>query len=159
MEEKYKDLNLTPEEIEEIERLDKEEAEAEQRTKRIAKRINALPPKTEEKTKATPYWGCIILILLVFVIILGVDSTSENKDPIEAQFSSWDGSHRQLKRYTISRLKDPDSFQHIQTKYTREGEYVRVYMKYRAKNSFGGYVVNYAYGKYTKDGIAIEESL
>lgn len=67
---------------------------------------------------------------------------------IEKQFSPWDGSHVQLKKYVIETLKDPKSFEHIETTFTPKpltdetgNEYITVNMQYRAKNSFWGYVV------------------
>ena len=58
--------------------------------------------------------------------------------------SAWDGSVRQVERYLKNNLKDPDSLQTIEwsevQKTTSGGFMVRC--KYRAKNSFGGYVVS-----------------
>ena len=56
--------------------------------------------------------------------------------------SSWDGSHRATVNYIKENLKDPDSYQHIKTSITpvdKEGNHILI-MRYRAKNSFGGYV-------------------
>jgi len=54
--------------------------------------------------------------------------------------SSWDGSHRSVKRYVESNLKDPDSFEHIATSITPVNERGThtLSMRYRAKNGFGG---------------------
>jgi len=54
--------------------------------------------------------------------------------------SSWNGSHRQTVNYITKNLRDPDSFQHIETKITpvKNGKHNLV-MTYRAKNGFGGY--------------------
>ena len=64
--------------------------------------------------------------------------------------SGWDGSHRNFERMLKNRLKDPDSYEHIETRVTRKGSdgLHTLYTKYRAKNSFGGYVVQTATGKY-----------
>ncbi len=57
--------------------------------------------------------------------------------------SAWDASVRQVKSYLSKNLKDPDSVQYIEwskvIELTDGGFAVRC--KYRAKNSFGGYVV------------------
>ena len=58
-----------------------------------------------------------------------------------------------MQNYLKKNLKDPDSYQHIETRYTDNGgDTIKVYLKYRAKNSFGGYVVNVAVADVTVDG-------
>lgn len=61
--------------------------------------------------------------------------------------SAWDGSVHTVKRYLKDNLKDPDSVQYIEwspvSMLEHKGEnYWAVRVKYRAKNSFGGYVVS-----------------
>lgn len=54
--------------------------------------------------------------------------------------SSWDGSHRALINALKDSLRDPDSFQHVETRITptdAKGNHMLL-MKYRAKNGFGG---------------------
>jgi hypothetical protein len=54
--------------------------------------------------------------------------------------SGWNGAYRPLESYVKERLRDPDSYDHIETRITpvnEKGEHVLV-MKYRAKNGFGG---------------------
>lgn len=57
--------------------------------------------------------------------------------------SAWDGSVRPVEKYLNEILKDPDSFEAIEwgPVWTKSGQEYRVRCKYRAKNSFGGYVV------------------
>lgn len=62
-------------------------------------------------------------------------------DLIKGSFSAWDGSHRELERQIKATLEDPDSYEHIKTSYTDLGENLLISTKYRAKNSFGGYVI------------------
>ena len=58
--------------------------------------------------------------------------------------SAWDGSFYQVKNYLKRNLKDPSSFDAIEwspvAKRSDGGYQVRC--KYRAKNSFGGYVIS-----------------
>ncbi len=57
--------------------------------------------------------------------------------------SGWDGSHREVKNYTEQRMRDPGSFEHIETRITpvnANGEHTLI-MKYSAKNGFGGTTV------------------
>ncbi|MER9859140.1 MULTISPECIES: hypothetical protein [unclassified Mesorhizobium] len=63
-------------------------------------------------------------------------------------FSGWDGSSGELVRMVTGRLRDPDSFQHSETKTSKPDKsgHPTVLMEYRAKNGFGGYTVGYATG-------------
>ncbi|MBB4866833.1 tetratricopeptide (TPR) repeat protein [Pseudomonas nitritireducens] len=65
---------------------------------------------------------------------------AERTKKIEAQFSGWDGSHRGLERVAKSMMKNPDSFEHVETRYSDKGKYIRVGMTYRGTNSFGAVV-------------------
>lgn len=71
-------------------------------------------------------------------------STSASTTPQEVVTnSSWDGSVRQVERYLKKNLKDPDSYEAIEwSKVVKNanGTFM-VRCKYRAKNSFGGYVI------------------
>lgn len=54
--------------------------------------------------------------------------------------SSWDGSHSDFKRAAKSQMRNPGSFEHIETKITPvdgDGRHI-VFMTYRAENGFGG---------------------
>ena len=54
--------------------------------------------------------------------------------------SSWDGSHRGIVDALKESLRDPDSFQHVETRITptdAKGNHMLL-MKYRARNGFGG---------------------
>lgn len=68
--------------------------------------------------------------------------------------SEWDGSVWQAERYIKSRLKDPKSFEAIewgQVALVPGGTY-QVRCLYRAKNSFGGYVVEQLLVDLDRDG-------
>ena len=57
--------------------------------------------------------------------------------------SSWDGAHTGVKRYIEKHMRNPDSFEHIETRITpvnSEGSHELI-MKYRAQNGFGGMTV------------------
>ena len=59
--------------------------------------------------------------------------------------SDWDGSHRAVVRFAQQRLRDPDSFDHVETRITSvdaSGEHQLV-MRYRAKNAFGGVTLGF----------------
>lgn len=57
--------------------------------------------------------------------------------------SDWDGSVSQVEDYLSKNLKDPDSYESIEWfKVVEKSDGYYVKHKYRAKNSFGGYVIN-----------------
>jgi hypothetical protein len=54
--------------------------------------------------------------------------------------SNWDGSHTVVKKYVEDQMRDPDSFEHVETgiyPIDENGKHLLV-MKYRAANGFGG---------------------
>jgi len=60
--------------------------------------------------------------------------------------SPWDGSHQSVKRYVRRGLRDPRSFEHVETRITpidKDGKHT-LYMTYRARNGFGGMNVGIA---------------
>jgi len=73
---------------------------------------------------------------------------------ISSVFSAWDGSCRNLERSIKTNMNDPDSYKHIETRYsydTDEG-YFDVITKFRGRNGFGGMVVNAVKAKVLFDG-------
>lgn len=64
--------------------------------------------------------------------------------------SKWDGSHAAFKQEILDQLRDPDSFDHVETRVTPVGGNGRhqLYMDYRAKNGFGGMNFGTAKGYY-----------
>lgn len=90
-----------------------------------------------------------IILMLVLASLLGTNNSSNSTDkqktslPYELQNSSWDASVPAVMRWFQANLKDPESFKAIEwspTKKVNDNSYF-VRCKYRAKNSFGGYVV------------------
>jgi hypothetical protein len=78
------------------------------------------------------------------------------EETIKRQFSSWDGSHRTLTKVIKDRMKDPDSYEHIETRYRDDGNSIIVITRYRGANSFGGKVVNTMTARVDIDGNVIE---
>lgn len=57
--------------------------------------------------------------------------------------NSWNGSHRGVVNWLKDNLRDPDSYEHIETRITpvnTAGEHTLI-MQYRARNGFGGMTV------------------
>ena len=63
-------------------------------------------------------------------------------EQIDNQFSSWDGSHIKLTREIKKGMNDPESFDHIETRFKDLGNEIVVHESFRGKNSFGGLVIN-----------------
>lgn len=74
------------------------------------------------------------------------EKEKENKRKGFHCLSSWNGSHPALKKYAEENMRDPDSFEHIETRITpvTENGTHQLIMKYRAKNGFGGMTVGSA---------------
>lgn len=126
--------------------------------KEMSSKAKSCPHCGFAKPEPTSF-GCGSLILIAIVISIVVSVCSPDKKPstpavqtpktpeqireetIKGAFSGWDGSHSNLERYVKKNLKDPDSYEHIETRYGDRGDHIYVLMKYRAKNSFGGYVI------------------
>ena len=67
--------------------------------------------------------------------------------------SPFDGSVHQVKKYLKTSLKDPDSYESISWgKLQKNSNGYSVYHKYRAKNSFGGFVVEEHIFNISEDG-------
>lgn len=108
--------------------------------------------------------GLLILVLIVFGVIgslipdykdkkSSIESprskakTQTPKKPVEVVANSdWDASVYQVERFLKKNLKDPKSFEAIEwsrvTKVDLPSHKYVVRCKYRAKNSFGGYVIH-----------------
>ncbi|MBV7541974.1 hypothetical protein [Acidovorax sp. sic0104] len=59
---------------------------------------------------------------------------------LKSQFSAWDGSHRNVEAAIKARLKDPKSYEHVETKYVVNTNSITVFTTYRARNSFNALV-------------------
>jgi hypothetical protein len=77
-------------------------------------------------------------------------------EQIKAQFSAWDGSHRNLERVVKKAMNDPDSYEHDETVYWDKGDHLIVRMSYRGKNAFGGIVKNFVKAKVSLDGQVLQ---
>ncbi len=114
--------------------------------------------KQEQQAQKGCTIGCLSIIVIFFALFLfGVfsspstsssdstrrrkSSTSSSREVVEN--SGWDGSVLQVKSWLKSNLKDPGSLEFVEwsaVQKTSDGGFM-VRVKYRAKNSFGGYVV------------------
>ncbi len=94
------------------------------------------------------------LIIFIIISINGdtIRNTNNYKEKVTTTIpakdtvynSSWDGSVSQVKSWMNSHIKDPDSLEYIfwsKVKKIEKNGTFKVRVKYRAKNSFGGFVV------------------
>ncbi|MDA3137373.1 hypothetical protein [Vibrio metschnikovii] len=75
---------------------------------------------------------------------------------IKQQFSSWNGSHRNLVSHIKRQMNDPSSFEHVETVYWDKGNHLIVRTTFRGKNAFGGVVLNSVTAKVSLDGKVLE---
>ena len=71
------------------------------------------------------------------------DQLKEQSSKFEEKcMSSWDGSCIPVVEYVKAHMNDPESFEHVETRYTNKGDYFLIMMSFRGKNAFGGVVLN-----------------
>lgn len=108
---------------------------------------NPLKPNSRQTlTKTQRNWliGIAVVLVLWFIGSMSDDNGSSNS---KVQNSEWDASVHQVKHYLKNYyLKDPDSYESIEWSKVNEMSGSSDYKywvrhKYRAKNSFGGYVI------------------
>lgn len=78
------------------------------------------------------------------------------KEAIEKQFSAWDGSHPRLSRMIKENCRNPDSYEHIETRFRDDGNTIFVITKYRAENGFGGMTIGSVSARVDFDGNVVE---
>ncbi|MFC3713713.1 zinc ribbon domain-containing protein [Sphingoaurantiacus capsulatus] len=97
--------------------------------------------------------GCLGLLAIIFLISMCSGNDENKKNPAQEAaeaaeekrkgfhcLSAWDGSHRAVVDSVKASLRDPDSFEHDETKITpvdEKGKHA-LSMKFRARNGFGG---------------------
>ena len=91
--------------------------------------------------------GCVILAATIAGC--GGETPEERREQQRRGFhclSTWDGSHRGVVKFVRDRVRDPSSFEHVETSITPvsdSGEH-ELLMRYRATNGFGGVSVGLA---------------
>jgi Na+-translocating ferredoxin:NAD+ oxidoreductase RnfG subunit len=78
------------------------------------------------------------------------------KEKVEKQFSSWDGSHPGLTRLIKKSMNDPDSYEHVETRFRDDDNSILVITEFRGKNAFGGKVKNIVSARVDFEGNVIE---
>jgi hypothetical protein len=80
------------------------------------------------------------------------EAEEERRNRFKAQFSAWDGSHRNLERFVKQTMHNPDSYEHVETTYGDRGGHLLVRTVFRGTNAFGGVVRNSVTAKVSLDG-------
>lgn len=62
------------------------------------------------------------------------------KTDVDSQFSSLDGSHIKLSEYIKSNMNNPDSYEHVETKFKESKDFLLVITKIRGENNFGAII-------------------
>ena len=105
----------------------------------------------------------VLLALTVFIVWLNLPDSVESKTPIMNEdgthqgtsqdanyFSSWDGSNPELVAYVKKGMKDPSSFEHVETRFNDKGDHYEIYMQFRGKNSFNAIVTQQVIADFNK---------
>lgn len=71
------------------------------------------------------------------------------------QFSSWDGSHRNVESAVKSGMRNPKSYEHVETRYNVSANGLTVYTRYRGTNAFNAIVTNDAVVTVGPDGTVL----
>ncbi len=113
--------------------------------------------------KITTHILSAIVVCFFIFIAFGSDDTDNTKNEdgttkterqiqLEKQFSAWDGSHNTLTQLIKKSMNDPDSYEHVETKYWDMTDYIVVRTVYSGKNAFGGRVKNFVKAKFDNNG-------
>ena len=85
-----------------------------------------------------------------------LENIQKRRKQIDPQFSKWDGSHMNLTIAIKASMNDPDSYEHIKTTYSVEGDHLVVATIFSGKNTFGGRVKNTVKAKVSLDGTILK---
>ncbi len=120
--------------------------------------------KTKKMT--THFLSALAVAFFIFIAFGSDDDDSktnadgtpktERQIQLEKQFSAWDGSHNTLTQLIKKAMNDPDSYEHVETKYWDMKDYIVVRTVYSGKNAFGGRVKNFVLAKFDNNGNLIE---
>jgi len=89
----------------------------------------------------------LIILAIAGLWYLGQPS-AESKAWGEHCMNGWTGSHLKLEEAVKKSLRDPKSFEHVETRTSKVKDGVnKVRMEFRAKNGFGGLNTGYAYAE------------
>lgn len=82
--------------------------------------------------------------------------TKSRQERLESGFSPWSGAHRKLEYAIKKSMHNPDSYDHVETKFWDMKDHLIVLTRYRGTNAFGGIVLSSVKAKVSIDGDLIE---
>lgn len=117
--------------------------------------------------KLTKHLLSILTVCFFIFIAFGSDDEESNTNAdgtpkterqikVESQFSAWDGSHNGLTNLIKKSMNDPDSYEHIETRFKDNEDHIFVITKFRGTNAFGGKVINTVSAKVDFSGNVIQ---
>lgn len=68
----------------------------------------------------------------------------------EEYFSGWDGSNPEFVSAIKNSMNDPDSFEHVETRYNDKGDHLEIKMTYRGKNLYNATITNVSICEFDK---------
>lgn len=112
-----------------------------------------------DKSKTGRVWlgGGVVFLTLLGFLTQPSDTKVADKQAGVHCLSKWDGSHEEVVELVRAGLREPSSFEHIQTRVTQikaDGQH-GLLMDYRARNGFGGVNVHTATATYRNDNCAV----
>lgn len=121
-------------------RKELEQAPSEERQAVIYSEISRIDPADKgAKSKATE------INLRIEAERNRVANKLQRESQIKRQFSGWDGAHPAVERAIKDQMKNPDSYQHVETRYIDTGyDNFTVFTRFRGTNSFNAVVTNTA---------------
>jgi hypothetical protein len=90
--------------------------------------------------------GLLILCVIVFNLPREKAPPPTRQDYINRNFSGYDGSSPKLEEKIKSTMNDPDSYEHVETRYRDDGKTIYVVTKFRGKNAFNATITKEAEG-------------
>lgn len=99
---------------------------------------------------SNPLWRALIeekkpIVDAIKAQQLATEKAAARQSAVKLLFSPWDGSVRAVEEGIKARLKDPDSYKHVETRFKDPGRGdVTVVTQYRARNSFNAVITSVA---------------
>ena len=99
---------------------------------------------------------CIVALFVVKSLDEAPAGPKNHKQQVDHIFRGPGGSCPALVQYVKQRMNDPESFQHVETRYVDKGDYMIVFMTYRGRNAFSGVVTQTVQAKARLNGTVTE---
>lgn len=114
---------------------------------------------------SNPLWRALVdehtpIVTAIKAHQAAIEKVAARKDAVKRLFSVFDGSVRSVEEGIKARLKDPDSYKHVETRFNDSGVGdVTVFTQYRARNSFNAVITSVATAVVSPDGKLVSLSM